>query len=308
MNHLVTMSSFGEKEFLDDTKLDSDYKNYWFDGLIGELTVEVCDWFEPARLFKKVRAGLFVYHYFIFPCVYECGAVLGRSLGDKVNLLELMLPYDPVFIKKMYPGDPKDEQSLIASVKDVSRTRMNSFFEELGRDPLSFSELIFKTTAEKVFNAIREKHGSNKVWHEKEIAFKDAYKYITAYLFEGIGFGSIYPDLTEQLFRNKYENIDRDYWENSRKDAENDGRLFPPEPTEIILEDLEKELLHILALTTYDSHYQLLGPLGLQEHRTAIRKFMNTTNVANEYPKYSSFAKRGTIRKYVEMYRCLLDK
>jgi len=311
MRHLVDTSSIlGEKEFYEDTGLNIDQEHYWFDRLIEKVTLEFSDWFDTGRLFKEPNTRLFVYHDLILPCIYECGTILGRSIKDKVVLLELMLPVSPQNIKSLYPDYPKNKQSLIDSAKEVANSRMNGFTSEFNREPDSFCELIGETVTHGFFNVFKVKYADDKkfskVWCRRKISLKEVYKYIRAFLFEGIGFGSVFPDITEKMFRNKYEKIDKAAWEESRKEAVKDGRLFPEEPKIIELEVLEKAILHIVALCTVDFHPQLIQPLGLQDHAEAIQNMMGS----DEWPEgyIGKFYRPNTFENWVEMYRCLLTK
>ena len=285
MRHLVDTSSIlGEKEFYKDTGLNIDQEHYWFDRLIEKVTLEFSDWFDSGRFIKEPNSRLFVYHDLVLPCVYECGAVFGRSIKDEVDLLEMMLPVSPQNVKSIYPDHPPNKQILIDSTKEVANRRLNDFRSQFNREPNSFSELIEETVSHRFFNAYRDKHSGkkfSKVWCRKKVPLKEAYRYIRVFLFEGIGFGSVFPDLTEIMFRNKYEKIDMGAWEESRKEAVKDGSLFPQEPKIIELEAMERTIIHIFTLCTLDLHPQLIQPLGLQDHAKAIQNMMKS----DEWPR-----------------------
>ena len=78
---------------------------------------------------------------------------------------------------------------------------------------------------------------------------------------EGIGFGSLLPDLPETMYRESNDDIDIEAWELWKES----GLEIPESPTVVSLEEQEQTLLSMVA--TYAQAYfpELIEPLKLTE-------------------------------------------
>ena len=100
-----------------------------------------------------------------------------------------------------------------------------------------------------------------KVFDEK-VPLEQAEPLIKSFHAEGIGFGSVFPELTEKLYRNTFEKVNRDSWIEARKY----GLAIPEEPTIIGLKEQEEIVLQMVAAYASEYYPELLDSLDLRGH------------------------------------------
>jgi len=195
---------------------------------------------------------------------YETGALLGRAMRHKLDILHKML---------VKPGT--DINRSIAFIQSEAKARLKKFTEQKGKEPDTFNDFIALTELEEAAKVMglsidEDAYYQDPKSHLKnlgklyshEVALDDVYKNILNCSLYGIGFGSRFPELTVRMYKNTYENIDVDMKEWA--EARSYGLNIPEKPDFIPLEEREKEILAIVAGYTGEYYPELLDPLDLR--------------------------------------------
>ncbi len=176
--------------------------------------------------------------------LYETGAILGRLWRDKL----------PVVIK-MYEVEEKRE--------DFTRYWYNQAekrLEQYGIEPKSFQAFILHTDLEMFWNAKLEdfmKIGDKKL---NQSQAQETLQLASLSLLEGIMFGGLYPDITQEMLVNTYEKIDSDAW----KEARSHGVTLTENPPSISVRDKEKEAIELARDYVKQYHPSLIKALSLE--------------------------------------------
>ncbi len=308
--HLLSIGKWlGSNEFEEDTyfKVPTEKEHCWIDHLIVEITVRFEDLFEPRGFSKEPRSRLLVY-WSLLPCIYECGAVLGRARRAKVELLELMIPLSHSRIQALHPKPVRRETSIVNSAKEAASLRLDEFTTKKDREPMSFTELVDSTIVATFFPAditVKEREKSSQLIFRRPFSLNEVYPYLRVFLLEGVGVGSTFPDLTERLFGNRYQSIDMAKWNKSKKETRQQGMVFPEEPTAINLIAFERDILITIAMVSEDSYPQLLQPLDLVPYSYSY--IMDDCSRGSMLDR-AQYMHRVTFEAWVEMYRHLLGE
>ena len=196
---------------------------------------------------------------------YETCALLGRARCDKLNVLVRMLVREESKV---------DE--FMKFLQEVTSDRLNRFTNETGEDPKSFYHFIAMkeldsvlvsafglTLDEFALLAVRsQKIKEAEKLFDQKVPLETATDKARIYGLEGIGFGSSFPELTERMYKNAYENVDMDMWANARKM----GVDIPEKPDFIPLEEREREIFATVAGYTGEFYPELLDPLDLRAY------------------------------------------
>jgi len=195
---------------------------------------------------------------------YETGALLGRAMRHKLDILHKML---------VKPGT--DINRSIAFIQSEAKARLKKFTEQKGKEPDTFNDFIALTELEEAAKVMglsidEDAYYQDPKSHLKnlgklyshEVALDDVYKNILNCSLYGIGFGSSFPELTVRMYKNPYENINMSEWEEARSY----GLNIPEKPDFIPLEEREKEILAIVAGYTGEYYPELLDPLDLSSY------------------------------------------
>lgn len=195
---------------------------------------------------------------------YETGALLGRAMRHKLDILHKML---------VKPGT--DINRSIAFIQSEAKARLKKFTEQKGKEPDTFNDFIALTELEEAAKVMglsidEDAYYQDPKSHLKnlgklyshEVALDDVYKNILNCSLYGIGFGSRFPELTVRMYKNTYENIDVNMKEWA--EARSYGLNIPEKPDFIPLEEREKEILAIVAGYTGEYYPELLDPLDLR--------------------------------------------
>jgi hypothetical protein len=195
---------------------------------------------------------------------YESGAILGRAKRNKISTLEKLLVVPGVEISKS-----------IKLMQDQAKERLEKFRNELGKEPETFNEFIFnrefdrllgeafELTLNKLFLlSVEEKKNTVVKVSDHKISLDTATHQARIFGLEGIGFGSVFPELTESMYRNAYENVDMDNWSFWREH----GLDIPKEPDIVTLKEREDGVLATVAGYTYEFYPELLDSLDLKDY------------------------------------------
>ena len=195
--------------------------------------------------------------FLVLSHLYMIGAILGRARRSKLSILVKML---------IVPG--AEVNKFVKFLQESAKKRLEEFRNELGKEPDSFFEFIYFRELESAIglslNDCFEAYaaGNKKVMKafDEKVALKEASPIITMYEEEGIGFGSVFPELTERMYRNAIEHIDMDRW----SEARSYGVTLPEKPTIISLEEQEDIVLSMVAAYVSEYYPELLDPLDLR--------------------------------------------
>ena len=223
--------------------------------LMGFLGIPIVTKAAKTRLF----GGPYIRFYNLFEVLfylYMTGAILGRARRDKVSELAKIFSV------------PGREEEFMNWLQEQAKERLDKFRNEVGKEPSTFTEFILFREFESAtgmsltgwFGNKKETKKLLKACDEK-VPLEKAEPVIKEFQLEGIGFGSSFPELTEKMYRNSFENIDMDVWSKHRAC----GLAISEKPTIISLEEQEDIVLNMVA--TYASEYypELLDPLDLRE-------------------------------------------
>jgi len=188
---------------------------------------------------------------------YESGAILGRARKDKLSILGKML---------VLPGTEVGD--FVKFMQSQANERLEKFKNESGREPNTFYDFIFCREIERVVGLNLNKIFEEYIHRNKEIiklldhklSLDKAWDGIQVYGGAGIGFGSLFPELTERMYKNASENIDMDEWSQVRKM----GVDIPEMPDIVTLEEREESVLGLVAVYVAEFWPELLDPLDLR--------------------------------------------
>jgi len=187
---------------------------------------------------------------------YENGAIIGRARCNKLGILV-----------KMLVKNERKVDGLIKSLRDQAEEKLDRFRKEVGREPESLTEIIHReiestygiSMTDYVLAMTKGNKIEKKIFNRKVLIEKSSMGLQMSWL-EGLGFGSSFPELTEEMYRNDFENIDRDVWSKVRVA----GLNIDEKPVVVSLEDREEGLLQVLAGYTAEYYPELLDPLDLR--------------------------------------------
>jgi hypothetical protein len=196
---------------------------------------------------------------------YENCALLGRARCDKLNVLTRMLV-----------REENKVEEFTKFLQNASSDRLNRFRNEVDEEPKSFYHFIsikeYDSVLVSAFGlpldelillAVRSrKIKEAKKLFDRKVPLEVATDKARIYGLEGIGFGSSFPELTERMYKNAYENVDMDMWAEARKM----GVDIPEKPDIVSLEEREEIVLQMVAAYTSEFYPELLDPLNLRDY------------------------------------------
>lgn len=178
--------------------------------------------------------------------LYESGAIIGCSKRDRLDSLAHMI---------VQPGK---EAQFVAD----SQSQANKRLHELGREPTSIFDLVWSTELAKAgltlpdFADFKRK---SKPFYEKLPCDPHLEARLKMFILEGIGFGSLYPGLTEKMWRQSHEAIDKGQWSQLRTL----GLEIAEDPSPVTFEQKTELVQDILAAYASEYYPELMEPLGL---------------------------------------------
>jgi len=201
--------------------------------------------------------------------VYLIGAVLGRALRDRLNILSRLF-----FI----PGTEENHiKRITALCKKDARKNLKEFEGQRGRGPRTFDDFIFYRGIEGLLSAVSvqmsprdayeaylrgdkklKKVLDQKVDAKGEAEEAVAKRFMQLPLLQGVFFGSSFPELTQTMHQKAWED-DRGFWARIWPH----GLVMPEEFKAASLEETETTVLLIVA--DYASKYypEFIDALGL---------------------------------------------
>lgn len=216
----------------------------------GRPTLMFALGWEPVSRF--VEKGLFGKPYVRFGrfimaglWVYQTGAILGRAKRECLPTLAKMF------------SEPGREEEVINFLQDLAAERIESYAE----DAHSFFDFFIRTEYKKAgLNWPPSDLGALKRLDSHRMPMTEVESFTKMYVLEGVAFGAKFPELTERMWKQTYESLDAEEWENARRH----GLQIPEQPTPVSLEEMEQQVL--LSVASYASEYypELVEPLGLR--------------------------------------------
>jgi hypothetical protein len=206
---------------------------------------------------KPLFGGPYIRLYNLFEVLsylYMTGAILGRARRD--NITELA---------KMFSALGREEE-FMNWLQTQAKGRLDKFRNEVGKEPDRFDEFILFREFENIGVSLTGWFGDKEKTKEtlkacdEKVPLEKAEPVIKEFQLEGIGFGSSFPELTEKMYRNAFENIDMDAW----ADARAHGLAIPEKPTKISLEEQEEIALQMVAAYASEYYPELLDTLDLR--------------------------------------------
>jgi len=225
--------------------------------LMGYLGIPIVTKVAKTRLF----GGPYIRFYdlcAVLSYLYTTGAILGRARRSKLSILAKMLAV---------PGTEKEN---INWLQEHAKERLEKFRHELGKEPDTFNEFILFKELESAIGVSMEDwfeahtKGNPKIMKvaDEKVPLEEAEPVIKLFAAQGIGFGSSFPELTEKMYRNTFENIDLDVW----ADARAHGLAISEKPTMLSLEEQEEIVLQMVAAYTSEYYPELLDSLELRSY------------------------------------------
>ena len=219
------------------------------------------DVIEEGGFLEASSEFIYLYDYISLLCFfYECGAIIGRALKDKLSTLEILLQLEPT-----------QKNNTIISWQDVAEKRLKSYEEKHKKRPDTFKDFIFTQEALRItgfkFKTESIKGRGIKLFSKRLFFEKMPLKESTGehllkrekienemreFVLEGVGFGSRFPELTKELNwkywaftdidSNEWKKITHSFW-----DVENPLQVLSLKWQEKIL----LEMVHFYAENYY---------------------------------------------------------
>lgn len=182
--------------------------------------------------------------------LYESGVVLGLARRDRLETLAKLF------------SKPGDQRELCTWMRDAAAKRL----QEYDGEPETFGDFFLRTElprlgltpATELARRAREKIELTPVAQAR----------LMHHMPEGVGFGAVYPELTQKMWGQAYETPDRDTWAEARQA----GLDIPEEPEIIPLEQRQQDVLLQVAAWAHDCYPELIEPLGLAQQLEELRE------------------------------------
>lgn len=175
--------------------------------------------------------------------LYETGAILGRLFKKRITSV----------LKTFEFEDKLDSFTNYWEMQ--AKERLNKFTG----NPTNFPIFVITTDLNMYFSASLDdliKLSNRKLMaKEGELLLQS----VNTSMIEGIMFGTIYPDLTLEILKNEYENIDMKNWEEARKY----GVSLPESPSIKTVADKENETTVLFKDYLTEYHPGLIKELQL---------------------------------------------
>jgi hypothetical protein len=202
--------------------------------------------------------------------LYQTGAIIGCSKRDKLDILGRIM------------ASPGHEVEFWAACQDAAKKRR----QEFGKEPTSIYDLVWSTELAKVglkFPDFSDFENTSKRFYEKLPCDGRLENVMKMFVVEGIGFGSVYPDLTERLWTKSQEPIEKDQWSLLKRF----GVDLPEAPAAVSFEQQTQNTDEILAAYVSEYYPDLMGLLNLRRpSQTAWEKTQTETNPSEAHVAY----------------------
>ena len=179
--------------------------------------------------------------------MYESGAILGRALHTNIDSLETVL------------GAPENPGELIRVLQQGAKDTLEQYQEK----PTSFGLLVAETYLREYGLSLTSPDVKRmKQLLETKVEPRVADGNVQDSMAGGIGFGSLYPELTEEIYKATYQQHDAAAWSQARMH----GLEVPERNDAISLEEQEHNLLTFTAEYVSEFFPSQVLPLGLNTY------------------------------------------
>ncbi len=187
---------------------------------------------------------------------FEFGVVLGYAFRDKLTSFAKLL------------SQPAHGEEFSAELMPLIQRNARALVAGQGGEPQSFVHLSMLAEEERIKAAWRE-HGVGQAqvgFMEKhyEIPVEIAYRNLAGAVTAGLGFGSVFPELAERLWKAEHEYpVSREEWSAAKKlgIVASDSEEPPPS---ITLARRQEEILAQLASFVMTTRPELMSELGIR--------------------------------------------
>ncbi len=195
--------------------------------------------------------------------LFNEGAVFGRARRDKLEIMAKMffgLEATAVLFASLGLSAQlaKNEQWILECLRKVGPDGLLHYRNNTHKEPESLMDLWLTSFApsEVDFRDISK----IKMITDKKIRLGDALRQSDAWLFAGISFGALFPDLLEKMWRQSYEIVEQKSWADARRAGVDIPEEFLPLP----LEEMEQTVLVDVAAYTREYFPELVDLLSLR--------------------------------------------
>jgi hypothetical protein len=175
--------------------------------------------------------------------LYETGAILGRFFKDKLPTLV-----------GMFEIESKEHEFT-----EFWRSQAKKRLEIYSGQPTSFAIFVGQTDLE-MFTGKKLKDlmkiGGKKLYHEEGQRWL---RLAETSMIEGIMFGNMFSDLTNEMLINEYEKVDMGSWSEARRY----GVTLPEKPSHMSVRSKEQEVMGLLRDYVKEYHPKFIDDLGL---------------------------------------------
>ena len=180
--------------------------------------------------------------------MFQVGSILGRALGDRLELLVKMIA--------MTGDGPSPERKVCSVLCNLAEHRLKRY----GSQPTSLHDLWLKTEFEIDLSSMSVDDMESMCLQRIRLEELLSRHKLDEWLAWGMGFGTTYPHLLEELWTSTFEEIDAEAWARAHRN----GLILPEHPTPPLpLEDVEADILADTAAYTRKNFPELLDSLGL---------------------------------------------
>jgi hypothetical protein len=181
--------------------------------------------------------------------MFEMGAILGRARQDRINVIEKILgrtKQDKINVLEKILGIPTT--NYIEVLQLLAKDMLDEFEKCHGCEPKQYLEFIFFTESRKLGGPCSpdESEKRKTVVLSKRHSFESKWAEIGVFGHLGIGFGSLFPDLTLRLHNNSYPNVK--------------------------IEQQQETVLIMTAKYVLDNYPELIDEFNFHKYETDLRK------------------------------------
>ena len=210
--------------------------------LMAYLAMEPVNPVVQRRLFGKPYL-LFGNYLVVSWYMYEAGAVLGRAKRDRLVTLERILAR----------GAAARQGETIRFLQGEAEVQLRRF----GQKPDNFFEFILWRDLD-THRPFADVDTTRRALDTK-VMLEGVEPIIKIWGLEGIGFGSLFPQLTETMYRRGHD-ISAERWSHARRQ----GLVLPEQPVAVSFEEGEKHILSRVETYTREYFPELVVALGFR--------------------------------------------
>jgi len=196
--------------------------------------------------------------------LFSEGAIFGRARPDKLEVIaKMFIGHDAVHALLAPFGGSEaanSQQWVFECLRKVASDGMKYYLDNRHKEPDELLDLWLTSFVPPEVD-FRD-FGKAKRFAKQKIRLGHALQQSDSWLFVGISLGATFPELTENMWRQSFETVDRESWAMARKA----GLDIPQDFTPLPLEEMEQKVLVEVASYVTEYFPELVDPLGLHLH------------------------------------------